>query len=458
MDCRLIGRWRIVEADLWDRAHLDLVEPAMMTIAAHGRGEITFGAMQGGLELEYARSTVVFTWAGFEEMDEVSGSGSAKLQDDGSLEIAFAYHLGDEAILKAVRAPSSDRVMGLPLGGESRSLLDGERAGGVTMTYFAGLDVGLEETAICIIDSNGRIVRELRACSEPEALVRALQALDLSYTRVGLEACPLSSWLFDGLAAAGLPVVCLEVRHLRAALAAMTHKTDRNDARGIAQVLRTGWFKAVHVKTTWSQERRTLLMARKTMLEQAFDIENTIRGLLKGHGLKVGRVTRTTFGPRVRELVAALPVLATVIDPLLSADAVLRKSFAELHRQVLALTRVDPVCRRLMSVPGWGRLRRSPIAAPSTFPNVLPVPRPSAPTSDWCPASISRARPTAMPDHQGWRRDGSYRAVRGCERAAHQGGAVVAAQSLGGPTGPADRRQARQGRARPQARRDPTSG
>ena len=107
MDCQLIGRWRIVEADLWDRAHLDLVEPAMMTIGAHGRGEITFGAMQGALELEYARSTVFFTWAGFEEMDEVSGSGSAELQDDGSIEIAFAYHLGDEEILKAVRAPSS---------------------------------------------------------------------------------------------------------------------------------------------------------------------------------------------------------------------------------------------------------------------------------------------------------------------------------------------------------------
>ena len=114
------------------------------------------------------------------------------------------------------------------------------------MTYFAGLDVGLEETAICIIDSNGRIVRELRACSEPEALVRAPRALDVRYGRVGLEACPLSSWLFEGLAAAGLPVVCLDVRHLRAALAAMTTRRYCNDARGIAQVLRTGWFKAVH--------------------------------------------------------------------------------------------------------------------------------------------------------------------------------------------------------------------
>jgi hypothetical protein len=107
MDCQLIGQWRIVEADLWDHGYLDLVEPATMTIRADGRGEIAFGAMQAGLDLEYGRSAVFFTWAGFDEMDEVSGSGSAELLDDGSLEIEFAYHLGDEAVLKAVRATSS---------------------------------------------------------------------------------------------------------------------------------------------------------------------------------------------------------------------------------------------------------------------------------------------------------------------------------------------------------------
>jgi len=107
MNCQLIGRWRIVEADLWDRDYLDLVEPASLTIEADGHGEITFGAMQAGLDLEYSRSAVFFAWAGFDEMDEVAGSGSAELQDDGSLEIEFAYHLGDEAILKAVRATSS---------------------------------------------------------------------------------------------------------------------------------------------------------------------------------------------------------------------------------------------------------------------------------------------------------------------------------------------------------------
>ena len=103
--CQIVGRWRIVAADLWDRDYLDLVEPAAMTIRADGRGEIAFGAMQASLDLEYGRCTVFFTWAGFDEMDEVSGSGSAELED-GSLQIEFAYNLGDEAVLKAERARS----------------------------------------------------------------------------------------------------------------------------------------------------------------------------------------------------------------------------------------------------------------------------------------------------------------------------------------------------------------
>ena len=104
--CQVVGKWRIVEADLWDGDYLDLVEPATLTIRADGHGEIVFGAMQASLDLEYGRSMVFFTWAGFDEMDEVSGSGSAELLDDGSLEIEFAYHLGEAAVLKAERASS----------------------------------------------------------------------------------------------------------------------------------------------------------------------------------------------------------------------------------------------------------------------------------------------------------------------------------------------------------------
>jgi hypothetical protein len=107
MGCQLVGRWRIVEADIWDRNYLDLVGPATMTIGADGHGEIAYGAMQAGLDLEYSRTVVFFTWAGFDEMDEVTGTGSAELNDNGTLEIEVTYHLGDEAILKAERMTSS---------------------------------------------------------------------------------------------------------------------------------------------------------------------------------------------------------------------------------------------------------------------------------------------------------------------------------------------------------------
>ena len=105
-NCRLIGRWRIVEADLWDRAHLDLCRPARLTITAQG-GEIAFDALEVGLEVEYARDSIAFHWAGCEEGDEVDGEGTAELLDDRSIEIEFEYRNGDEAVLKAKRAPSS---------------------------------------------------------------------------------------------------------------------------------------------------------------------------------------------------------------------------------------------------------------------------------------------------------------------------------------------------------------
>jgi hypothetical protein len=101
MNCKLVGRWRIVEADIWDRQYLDLCGPATIIIRANGRGEIAFGALQAGLDIEYSRASVGFTWEGFDEMDEVSGDGSAELLDDGSIEIEFAFHNGDEAVLKA---------------------------------------------------------------------------------------------------------------------------------------------------------------------------------------------------------------------------------------------------------------------------------------------------------------------------------------------------------------------
>src|SRR5687768_6764917 len=198
------------------------------------------------------------------------------------------------------------------------------------------------------------MVREAKVASEPEALCRFLREQDLEIARVGLEAGPLSQWLHAGLLAAGFEAVLLETRHVKAALSAMTVKTDRRDARGIAQLLRLGWYRPVHAKSASAQEVRSLLTARKLIQGKLLDIESGIRGVLRGFGLKVGPISRGRFETRTLELVSGQAILETVIGSMLSARTALQTEFARLHRSLLALVRADPVCQRLMSVPGVG--------------------------------------------------------------------------------------------------------
>jgi transposase len=206
------------------------------------------------------------------------------------------------------------------------------------------------------MDAAGKIVREAKVPSEPEALVCFFAELAWPVVRIGLEAGPLSQWLHAGLAAAGHEVALLETRHVKAALSAMTIKTDRKDARGIAQLLRLGWFRPVHAKSADARAVRALLAGRKLLQAKLLDVELSIRGLLRGFGLKVGEVSRGRLKERVRELIAGHAMLAGVIDALLQARAALWREFVALHRQMLAIARQDPVCPRLMSVPGVGAL------------------------------------------------------------------------------------------------------
>ena len=153
------------------------------------------------------------------------------------------------------------------------------------MRYFAGLDVSLEETAICVVDDAGLIVREARAVSEPEALVTFFRGCGLVMERVGLEACSLTAWLHQGLTEAGIAAICIEARQAKAAMGAMPNKTDRNDARGIAQIMRAGWYRMVHVKTTSCRTWRALLTARRMVVNKRRDVENGLRTLLREAGL-----------------------------------------------------------------------------------------------------------------------------------------------------------------------------
>src|ERR1700756_447681 len=221
---------------------------------------------------------------------------------------------------------------------------------------YAGIDVSLELSSVCVVDAQGKIVKEAKAASEPEALVAFFRSLGFAVKRIGLEAGPLSQWLHAGLKRAGFEVVLLETRHVKAALSAMTVKTDRKDARGIAQLIRMGWFRPVHAKSIASQEMRALQVARKQLLERLIDVELSMRGILRGFGLKVGPVTRKGFEARIRELVAGQATLERIASAMLSARSALKAEYGRLHKAVLAIVRDDAVCRRLMTVPGVGPL------------------------------------------------------------------------------------------------------
>ena len=222
------------------------------------------------------------------------------------------------------------------------------------MDYFAGLDVSVKDTSVCIVDDTGKTIREVKAASEPAALLAVLSSPSYRFKRIGLEAGPLSQWLFSALVEADLPVICVETRHMRAVLKAQINKTDRNDARGIAQMMRVGLYRPVHVKTLRSQKLRMLLVHRKLLQSKSIAIENDLRGTLRNFGLKVGVAGTTKFEARIKELVENLPDLAALVEPLLVVRRVLREQIAVLHRRVLAAVREDEVCRRLMTIPGVG--------------------------------------------------------------------------------------------------------
>src|ERR1700687_2369001 len=184
------------------------------------------------------------------------------------------------------------------------------------MAHFVGLDVSVRETSVCVVDDVGKVILEQKVLSEPDAIIALLTSLGVTYGRIGIEAGPLSQWLVNALTVADLPVICVETRHMKALLMAQQiNKTDRNDARGIAQMMRVGLFKPVHVKTLVAQEQRMLLTSRKLLQRKLLDLECELRGTLRNFGLKVGVVSGSRYEARIRELVAGFPRLGGVAAP-----------------------------------------------------------------------------------------------------------------------------------------------
>jgi transposase len=224
------------------------------------------------------------------------------------------------------------------------------------MNHYAGIDVSLEASSVCVIDASGKIVREGKVGSEPEALIAWFESLGLELTRIGLEAGPLSQWLYAALRQAGLAVELLETRHVRNAFKIMPVKTDRKDAQGIAELMRLGWFRPVHCKSLEAQETRAMLTARKLLQKALHEVEMSLRGVLRGFGLKVGKVAPAAFEARIRELVEGHPSLELIAASMLAVRATLRREFNGFEKRLRTLARSDPRVRLLMSVPGVGTI------------------------------------------------------------------------------------------------------
>lgn len=224
------------------------------------------------------------------------------------------------------------------------------------MRLYAALDVSLNKTAVCVMDHEGHLLREAEVATCPDALAEFLRGYADEFEQVGLEAGPMSEWLVRGLAGHGIEAVLMETRQAHKALSVMTVKTDRNDARGLAHLLRMGWFRPVHVKAVSAREQRARISARETLVRQLRDLENSVRGLLRGFGLRVPPLLRARWADAVRTLIDGHPSLPMIFAPLLQAREALREQLASLDRQVRNAARENPVCRRLMTVPGVGAI------------------------------------------------------------------------------------------------------
>ncbi len=222
------------------------------------------------------------------------------------------------------------------------------------MELYVGMDVSLKETSMCVVDDDGEIQCEGTVISEPEAIAGFIKTNAVSAKRIGLETGPTTTWLWHELRALGLPVICIDARHAKAALSLQINKSDRNDAVGLARIMQCGWYKEVQVKSVSCHELRAVLNSRAQLVKIKRDIENQIRGLLKNLGFVIGKAGGTVFRRRVEELLGRHDLLWEAVRPLLEVREKVRREIAGLYRRLLGLARNDVDSRRSMTVPGIG--------------------------------------------------------------------------------------------------------
>jgi len=239
------------------------------------------------------------------------------------------------------------------------------------MELYVGMDVSLKETSLCVVDGSGEIVSEGTVISEPVAIAEFIKVKAAGALRIGLETGPTATWLWHELRALGLPVICIDARHAKAALSLQINKSDRNDAAGIARIMQAGWYKEVKVKRLSCHEIRAVLNSRAQLVKVKRDLENQIRGLLKNRGLVIGKAGGNLFHRRAEELVGEHRLLQEAVRPLLSVREIVRREVAGLTRRLLAMARDNEESRRLMTVPGIGPITalafQSAIDEPTRF-------------------------------------------------------------------------------------------
>lgn len=239
------------------------------------------------------------------------------------------------------------------------------------MPHFAGLDVSKATTSICIVDEAGTTVREGVVETEPRAILHFLRGEHRRYRRVGIEAMATTPWIYERLAKAGLPVICIEARHAHSILKERRNKTDRNDARGVAELMRVGIYKTVHVKTLASQEAKLLLAARRLLMRKCRDVDNAARAMLLQFGFKVPRCSTRAFEKRAAIHAPKSPRLRQVVDALLKVHRTLEAQVRTFEQAIKELAAADPVCQRLMTAPGMGPLTvlayRAAVDVPERF-------------------------------------------------------------------------------------------
>ncbi len=222
------------------------------------------------------------------------------------------------------------------------------------LKQYVGLDVSLKETSISVVDEADRTIWRGRSQSTPDDIAEKLSARAPHAVRIGLECGQLSNWLYVGLKAKGLPVICIDARHASAALSLKVNKTDTNDALGLAQLMRVGWYRETVVKGIDCRYLRSLLVVRQRLVSQITAIKNCVRGVIKGFGRVMPKALKRHFVPKIRAAIADDPMLAALIEPNLCTLEAAMEQLAVYDRAVLKQARDDATVRLLMTAPGVG--------------------------------------------------------------------------------------------------------